>query len=115
MRIRDGSSDGGSSDLAAPEIVARVAAIEALGEAHGVPLAAAALQFPLAHPQSASVSPGMNSAARVVQAAALIEHKIPAAFWANLRAAGLIRADAPTPPPNPATTPPHPALGSEHV
>src|SRR3546814_8744000 len=65
-------------------IFARVAAIEALCEAHGVPLAAAALQFPLAHPQIASVIPGMNSAARVVQAAALIEHKIPAAFWANL-------------------------------
>src|SRR3546814_9349150 len=50
---------------AAPDIVARVAAIEALCEAHGVPLAAAALQFPLAHPQIASVIPGMNSAARV--------------------------------------------------
>lgn len=82
---------------ASPEIVARVAAIEALCDAHGVPLAAAALQFPLAHPQVASVIPGMNSAARVAEAVALTERKIPAAFWADLRAAGLIRADAPTP------------------
>src|SRR3546814_7531392 len=75
----------------------RVAEIEALCDTHGVPLAAAALQFPLAHPQVASVIPGMNSAARVVQAVALAEQAIPAAFWADLRAAGLIRADAPTP------------------
>jgi D-threo-aldose 1-dehydrogenase len=82
---------------ASAEVVARVAAIEALCDAHGVPLAAAALQFPLAHPQVASVIPGMNSAARVAEAVALTERKIPAAFWADLRAAGLIRADAPTP------------------
>src|SRR3546814_18156014 len=82
---------------ASPEIVGRVAAIEALCDTHGVPLAAAALQFPLAHPQVASVIPGMNSAARVVQAVALAEQALPAAFWADLRAAGLIRADAPPP------------------
>src|SRR3546814_142082 len=40
-------------------IIARVARIEAVCAAHGVPMAAAALQFPLAHPQIASVIPGM--------------------------------------------------------
>src|ERR1700733_5091994 len=35
---------------APPELVARVKAIQAVCDAHGVPLAAAALQFPLAHP-----------------------------------------------------------------
>ena len=82
---------------ASPEIVARVAAIEAICDAHGVPLAAAALQFPLAHPQVASVIPGMNSAPRVAEAVALTRLAIPPAFWADLRSAGLIRADAPTP------------------
>src|SRR3546814_13445432 len=62
---------------AAPAIVARVPAIEALCEAHGVPLAAAPLHFQLAHPQIASVIPGTHSAARAVHEAALIEHNIP--------------------------------------
>lgn len=77
------------------DIVARVAAIEALCEAHRVPLAAAALQFPLAHPQVASVIPGMNSAARVQEAVSLVRHPISASFWDDMRTAGLIRADAP--------------------
>ena len=82
---------------ASPETVARVAAIEALCDDHHVPLAAAALQFPLAHPQVASVIPGMNSAARVKQAVGQVDHPIPAAFWADMRSADLIRPDAPTP------------------
>ena len=44
---------------AAPrEIVARVNAIEAVCDRHRVPLAAAALQFPLAHPAVAAIMPG---------------------------------------------------------
>jgi D-threo-aldose 1-dehydrogenase len=78
-------------------VVARVAAIEAQCDAHGVPLAPAALQIPLAHPQDATVIPGMKSPARVTEAVALTQQPIPPAFWADLRAAGLIRADAPVP------------------
>jgi D-threo-aldose 1-dehydrogenase len=84
-------------DAAPPEVIARVAAIEAVCDAHGVPLAAAALQFPLAHPLVASVIPGLDSAARVQQALALYRHPIPAALWRDLKAAGLMRQDAPTP------------------
>lgn len=43
---------------APPDIVARVKAIEAVCDSHQVPLAAAALQFPLAHPAVAAVIPG---------------------------------------------------------
>lgn len=82
---------------APPEIVARVAAIEAVCDAHGVPLAAAALQFPLAHPVVASVIPGMNSPRQVEQAVSLSRHPIPAALWADLKQQGLLRADAPVP------------------
>ena len=46
---------------APPEIVARVNAIEAICDSHRVPLAAAALQFPLAHPAVASIIPGPRS------------------------------------------------------
>lgn len=82
---------------APPEVVARVRAIEAICDAHGVPLAAAALQFPLAHPAVASVIPGISSAARVAQTLELYRADIPAAFWTELRAQGLVRDDAPLP------------------
>jgi D-threo-aldose 1-dehydrogenase len=78
-------------------IVERVAAIESVCEAHGVTMAAAALQFPLAHPQVLAVIPGMNSPDEVARAKQYIDVRIPAAFWAELRERQLIRADAPVP------------------
>ena len=78
-------------------IIERVARIEAVCDAHGVTLAAAALQFPLAHPVVASVIPGLGSAARVEQTAALWHEPIPAAFWHQLKDEGLLDPDAPTP------------------
>ncbi|KQN90734.1 pyridoxal 4-dehydrogenase [Sphingomonas sp. Leaf67] len=82
---------------APPAIVARVRAIEAVADRHAVALPAAALQFVLAHPQVSSVIPGCDSAARVGQTIDLYRHAIPAAFWTELRADGLVRADAPLP------------------
>ncbi|ATY33453.1 aldo/keto reductase [Sphingomonas psychrotolerans] len=84
---------------APPAIVARVGAIEDLCAEHGVPLAAAALQLPLAHPQVVSVIPGMNSPRQVAQAVALIDTLIPPALWSDLKDRGLIRADTPIPTP----------------
>lgn len=82
---------------APPAIVARVAAIEAVCDAHGVPLAAAALQFPLSHERVVSVIPGMNSPHQVERAVTLMRLPLPAALWADLKQQGLIRADAPVP------------------
>lgn len=82
---------------APPEIVARVSAIEAVCERHDVPLAAAALQFPLAHPQVISVIPGMGNPEEVHRAKEWLTLPIPGAFWAELRAQGLVRPDAPLP------------------
>jgi D-threo-aldose 1-dehydrogenase len=82
---------------APPEIVDRVRRLEAVCAAHGVPLAAAALQFPLAHPAVASVIPGMGGPAQVRQAVAWLETAIPSRLWADLRSEGLLHADAPTP------------------
>lgn len=76
-------------------IIARVRAIETVCDRHGVPLAAAALQFPLAHSLVASVIPGLDSPARVEQTLALYAHKIPAALWQDLKAENLLRPDAP--------------------
>jgi len=82
---------------ASPEIVARVARIEAVAAAHGVPLAAAALRFPLAHRAVVSVIPGLGDARRVAQTLELYRAPIPPTFWADLRREGLIRPDAPLP------------------
>lgn len=80
-----------------PAVAARVQALGALCARHGVPLAAAALQFPLAHPAVASVIPGARSAAEIRASIANMAHPIPPALWAEMRQAGLIRADAPVP------------------
>ena len=82
---------------APPEIVARVAAIRAVCERHGVPLAAAALQFPLAHPAVAAIIPGPRNVAEFGANLGLLRHPIPGALWQDLRRAGLLHPDAPTP------------------
>ena len=78
-------------------ILKRVAAIEAVCERHAVPLPAAALQFPLGHPSVAAVIPGALLPEHVQRNVAAFRHAIPAAFWAELKHEGLLRADAPVP------------------
>lgn len=79
------------------EVLERVRRIEALCARHGVGLASAALQFPLAHPVVASVIIGMRSPAEVTRNIETLTAPIPADFWAELKGEGLLRADAPTP------------------
>ena len=79
------------------DVIDKVRKIEAVCDRHGVPLAAAALQFPLAHRLVASVIPGLDSPERVAQTLALYRYKIPAALWQDLRQEKLVRADAPIP------------------
>lgn len=64
---------------------------------HGVPLAAAAIQFPLAHPQVASVLIGARSVEELQMDLDLLEVDIPFALWRDLRTAGLLAADVPVP------------------
>jgi len=88
---------GAHFDYAAPppDILRRVAALEAICRAHDVPLAAAALQFPRLHPVVACVLTGMACAAETHTNLTLFHHPIPAALWCDLKTAGLLRADAP--------------------
>jgi len=79
------------------EILERVAAIEAVCSRHGVPLKAAALQFPLGHQQVASIIPGARSQLEIDENVATFTTPIPADCWAELKHEGLVRADAPTP------------------
>jgi D-threo-aldose 1-dehydrogenase len=83
--------------IAPQTVVDRVRRLETLCERHGVPLAAAALQFPLAHPQVASVIPGLSSPFHIERTLELFKTKIPGAFWHELKNQGLLHADAPIP------------------
>jgi len=82
---------------APPEIVGRVNAIRTVCNDHKVPLAAAALQFPLAHPAVVAILPGPRSVDEFAANVKLLRHPIPPALWADLRNAGLLHPDAPTP------------------
>ena len=82
---------------APPEMIDRARRLAAVCERHGVPLRAAAVQFPLAHPVVASVVAGVRSIAHLDDYPALMRVPIPADLWAELRQEGLIRPDAPTP------------------
>jgi len=82
-------------EVAPPEILEKVGRIQAVCQAHGVRLVDAAFQFPLLHPCVVSMIPGgqgvneMDSNLRAAGAA------MPPALWAELKDAGLMRADAP--------------------
>jgi D-threo-aldose 1-dehydrogenase len=65
---------------------------------HHVDLAAAALQFGAAHPVVAATIPGASSPEHLRRNATLMHMEIPAAFWDELRAEGLVPLDAPLPP-----------------
>ena len=82
-------------DPAPPAILQKVARIEAVCAAHDVRLVDAAFQFPLCHPAVLSVIPGGVGAAQVRANAAAASARIPPAFWAELKAQGMMRDDAP--------------------
>jgi D-threo-aldose 1-dehydrogenase len=85
-----------NSGLAPDWVMQKVAAIEAICAAHQTRLVDAAFQFPLRHPAVVSVIPGGQSVAEVEANARAAAAVIPAALWADLKAAGLLREDAPT-------------------
>jgi len=84
-------------DPAPPEILARVGRIQAICERHGVRLVDAAFQFPLGHPSVVSVIPGGQTTDQMDSNVAAASAHIPAALWTDLKAGGLLRADAPVP------------------
>jgi D-threo-aldose 1-dehydrogenase len=75
----------------------RALALKAVCDRFAVPLRAAAVQFPLAHPAVAAVMVGARSAAEVRDAAAMCDAGIPAGLWTALREEGLLPREAPVP------------------
>ncbi|MEL6962744.1 MAG: aldo/keto reductase [Pseudomonadota bacterium] len=82
---------------ASDEILTKVRAIDTVCHRHGVPLQAAALQFTLGHPSVAAIIPGSVSEYEVSKNLQYFESAVPPDCWAELKAEGLIRADAPVP------------------
>ena len=82
---------------APPEIQAKVRQIDAICRRHDTPLAAAALQFPLAHPSVASIIPGAAAPDHLRQTIELLRRPIPRDLWEELKSDRLLHAAAPTP------------------
>lgn len=82
---------------ATPQILAKVAAIKAIAERHGVSMKAAGLQFALANPAVAAVIPGASQPSRIAEDRAALNAVVPADFWRELRQADLVDPAAPLP------------------
>jgi D-threo-aldose 1-dehydrogenase len=82
---------------ASDAVLAKAAAIREVCRRYGVPLAAAALQFPLGHPRVCTVLVGARTVDELEMDLALFDVTVPADLWADLRQAGLLAPDVPTP------------------
>jgi D-threo-aldose 1-dehydrogenase len=82
---------------APPEVMDKVARIERVCEAHGVPIAIAALQFALGAPAVASVILGGVSPEEVERNMTAIKTEVPAALWSDLKAERLLPETVPVP------------------
>ena len=82
---------------ASPAILTRVAAIKAIADRHRISMKAAGLQFALANPAVAAVIPGASQPSRIAEDRAALGETVPADFWRELRAAGLVHPSAPLP------------------
>lgn len=80
---------------ASTEWLVKAQRIKQVCEKHGVPLKAAALQFPLMHPAITTVLNGCRSVAELNENIAMFDTKIPARLWSDLRSATLIDDGAP--------------------
>jgi D-threo-aldose 1-dehydrogenase len=82
----------------APEaVVDKARALGAMADEHGIPLAAAALQFPLGNDIVTSVIPGPRSKAELEQILGWFGTPVPAEFWQALKERGLLEEGAPVP------------------
>ncbi len=79
------------------DLVAQAQRLAAVCARYDVPLRAAAIQFPLAHPAVASLVAGVRSIAHLDDYPAMMAVPIPADLWTELRAEGLIAPEAPVP------------------
>lgn len=82
---------------APPAMLQRATRIQSICDEFGVPMAAVALQFPLAHPAVSSVIPGAASPSEARENARLMAIEIPGDVWERLKAEGILARNVPTP------------------
>jgi D-threo-aldose 1-dehydrogenase len=82
---------------APPYIVERVRRLETICARYAVPLQAAALQFPLAHPAVRTLIIGANSVSEFASALSAVKAHVAPGLWEELRREGLIDTDVPVP------------------
>lgn len=78
-------------------VVRQAQRLEATCREFDVPLRAAAIQFPLAHPAVATVAVGARTPDEVEDNVRMLRIDIPAELWTALKDQDLVRPDAPTP------------------
>ncbi len=78
---------------APPEVVERVRKMSQACARHGVPLAAAALQFSMRDPRITSTIVGMTKPERIQQTVDLANHPIPDDLWSELASLGVSTED----------------------
>jgi D-threo-aldose 1-dehydrogenase len=84
-------------EAAPPEILERVAKIEAVCRSHGVALAHAAVQFVLGHPAISTLVLGAVEPSEIERNLAALEVPVPASLWSDLKSEGLLDPAAPAP------------------
>jgi D-threo-aldose 1-dehydrogenase len=80
------------------EVLSRARRLDQICRGHGVPLKAAAIQFPLGHPAITAVLLGCRSRAELGENMRMAETRVPAGLWEELKAEGMLAEEAPTPP-----------------
>ncbi len=82
---------------ASAEVIARAEGLAAACARHGVPLRAAAMQFPLAHPAVAGLIAGVRTTGHLDEYPTYLRRPIPRDLWDDLRDSRLITTSAPVP------------------
>ena len=82
---------------APPEMIEKALKLKAVCKKYNVPLPAAAIQFPFAHPAVAQVLTGARSGSEIMDNVRLMQTPIPPELWRELRETGLVHPKAPFP------------------
>ncbi len=88
---------------ATPEVLEQTAQLQAICDRNSVPLAAAALQFPLRNPAVKSVVFGAKTSAEFLENHGLFQQHLPEAFWTEMETFVADTADWEGPQPEPST------------
>jgi D-threo-aldose 1-dehydrogenase len=97
--LADPHGDGATFNYrpAGMRLLERARRLDAVCARFGVPLKAAAIQFPLGHPAVSVVLNGARSVAELEENAAMFRTPIPPELWAALKAEGLLPEGVPVP------------------